>query len=117
MSVTDSSASRARLVDGGCSRFENWRSGRIWRATREQEISTQTWRIPRKKININVLKDGVEENVGVYTKEQCSISAGMGKYIPMQTNYKIQGDVSVEISHKTLMGLILPEIVYNAKGN
>ena len=37
-----------------------------WRVTREQEISTQTWRIPQEKITINVLKDGVEENVGVY---------------------------------------------------
>ena len=35
----------------------------------------------------------------------------------MQTNYKIQGDVLVEIRDKTAMGLILPEIVYNVKGN
>ena len=89
--------------------------GEIWRATREQEISTQTWKIPREKININVLKDGVEENVGVYAKEQCSIPAGMGKYIPVQTNREIQGDVLVEISDKTVTGLILPEIVYNVK--
>ena len=81
MPVLDSSASRARVVDGGCSSFKNRRLGRIWRVTREQEISTQTWRIPREKININVLKNGVEENVGVYTKEQCSIPAGMGKYV------------------------------------
>ena len=79
MLVIDGSASRGRLVDGGCSSFENRRSGKIWRATREQEISTQTWRIPHEKITINVLKDGVEENVGVYAKEQCSIPAGMGK--------------------------------------
>ena len=57
MPVIDGSASRARLVDGGCSSFKNRRLGRIWRATREQEISTQTWRIPQEKININVLKD------------------------------------------------------------
>ena len=79
MTVKDGSASRARLVDGGCISFKNRRSGKIWRATREQEISTQTWRIPREKITINVLKDGVEENVRVYAKEQCSIPAGMGK--------------------------------------
>ena len=93
MPVTEGSASRARLVGGGCSSFKNQRLGRIWRVKREQEISTQTWRIPQEKININVLKDGVEENVGVYAKEQCSIPAGMGKYIPVQTYREIQGDV------------------------
>ena len=63
----------------------------------------------------NVLQDGVEENVRVYAKEQCSIPAGMGKYIPVQTNRKIQGDVLVKISDKTNTGLILPEIVFNVK--
>ena len=115
MPVIEGSALRGRLVYGGCSSFKNWRSGRIWRVTREQEISTQTWRIPREKININVLKDGVEENVRVYAKEQCSIPAGMGKYIPVQTNHEIQGDILVEISDKTVTGLILPEIVYKVK--
>ena len=82
MPVEDGSASKARLVDGNCSSFEHRRSGRIWRATKAQEISTQAWRIPRDKISINILQDGVEENIGVYAKEQCSIPAGMGKYIP-----------------------------------
>ena len=54
MPVKDGSASRARLVDGGCSSFEHRRSGKICRSTREQEIFTQAWRIPREKININV---------------------------------------------------------------
>ena len=98
-----------------CSSFEHRRLGRIWRATREQKISTQAWRIPWEKISINVLQDGVEENVGVYTKEQCSIPAGMGKYFPVQTNLEIQGDVLVKISDKTMAGLILQEIVYNVK--
>ena len=53
-------------------------------------------------ININVLKDGVEENVRVNAKEQCSIPAGMGKYIPVQTNREIKGDVLVEISDKNI---------------
>ena len=57
----------------------------------------------------------MEENVGVYTKEECSIPAGMGKYIPVQTNCEIKGDVLIKISDKTVMGLILPEIVYNVK--
>ena len=35
----------------------------------------------------------------------------------MQTNCEIQGDVLVEISDKTVVGLILPEIVYNVKRN
>ena len=39
MQVKDSSTSRARLVDGGCISFENQKSGKIRRATREQEIS------------------------------------------------------------------------------
>ena len=39
----------------------------------------------------------------------------MGKYVPVQTNSEIQGDVLVEISDKTMTGLILPEIVYNVK--
>ena len=42
-------------------------------------------------------------------------NTGMGKYIPVQTNFKIQGDVLVEIRDKTMTGLILPEIVYNVK--
>ena len=37
-------------------------------------------------MNINVLKERTEEEVGVYAKEECSIPAGMGKYIPVQTN-------------------------------
>ena len=52
---------------------------------------------------------------GVYAKEQCSIQAGMGKYIFVQTNHKIQGDVLVKINNKTVTGLILPKIVYNIK--
>ena len=39
----------------------------------------------------------------------------MGKYIPVQTNLEIQGDILVEIRDKTMTGLILPEIVYNVK--
>ena len=38
-----------------------------------------------------------------------------GEKKPVQTNYEIAGDVLVEISDKTVMGLILPEIVYNIK--
>ena len=73
--------------------------------TSDQEISTQAWRIIREKVTINVLKDGLAENVGVYAKEQCSIPAGMGKYIPVQTNQEIQGDVIVETNDRTVAGL------------
>ena len=66
-------------------------------------------------MNINVLLDGVKENVEVYSKEKCSTPAGMGKFIPVQTNPDIQGDVLIEISVNTVLGLILPEIVYNVK--
>ena len=53
--------------------------------------------------------------IGVYTQEECSIPAGMGKYIPVQTNRGIMGDVLIEISDNTVTGLILQEIVYNVK--
>ena len=33
-------------------------------SNKREKIPTQAWRIPRRKISINVLKDGVEENVG-----------------------------------------------------
>ena len=39
----------------------------------------------------------------------------MGKYIPVQTNREIKGDVLIEISDKTVTGLTLPEIVLNVK--
>ena len=61
------------------------------------------------KISINILQDGVEENFGEYATEQCSIPAGMGKYNTVQTNPEKQGDVLVEISDKTVPGLILHE--------
>ena len=59
-------AGRARLVDGGCNNFANQRSGRVWRATEEQNISTQVWRIPHEKININVLKERTEDEVNIF---------------------------------------------------
>ena len=39
----------------------------------------------------------------------------MGKYIVVQTNQKITGEVLIEIIDKTIPGLVLPEIVYNIK--
>ena len=38
MPVKDGSTSRARLVDGGCISFENQRSGKRCRATREPDM-------------------------------------------------------------------------------
>ena len=113
--VKEGSSSRARLVDGGCVSFKNRRSGKISRATKEQEISAQTWRIPREKMNINVVQDGVDENCGIHAKEKCSIPAWMGKYIPVQMNREIQGNVLVETTERTVTGLILPEIVNNVR--
>ena len=40
--------------------------------------------------------------MGVYAKDDCSIPAGMGKYIPVQTYQEITGDVLIEISDKTI---------------
>ena len=43
------------------------------------------------------------------------IPVGMGKYIQVQTNCEITEEVLIEISDKTIPGLVLPEIVYNIK--
>ena len=113
--IADDKVSKTILVDGNCLDFKNRRSGKTWRVTSEQEILTQAWRIPREKVAINVLKDVAEEGVGVYAKEHCSIPAEMGKYIQVQINQDIQGDVLVEVNDRTVMGLILLEIVYRVK--
>ena len=39
--VKDGSALRVRKVDGGCNKFANRKSGKVWRPTEEQKISTQ----------------------------------------------------------------------------
>ena len=111
MPVRGNAGSRARLVDAGCVSFENSKSQQIWNTTSDQEISTKAWRIPREKVTINVLKDGLVENVGAYPKEQCSIPAGTGKYIPVQTSQEIHGNVLVEATNRTVTGLILPEMM------
>ena len=59
------------------------------------------------------LRERLEVDIGVYAQEACSIPAGMGKYIPEQTNCGVMGDIFIDISNKTVPGLILPEIVYN----
>ena len=71
------------------------------------------WRIPGERIRVNTLSELPEEAVGVYAKDDCSIPSGMWKYIPVQTNCEITGKVLIEISDKTIPGLVLPEIVYN----
>ena len=53
--------------------------------------------------------------MGVYAKDNCSVPVGMGKYIPVQTNNEIKGEVLIKISDKTILGLVLPEIFYNIK--
>ena len=49
-------------------------------------------RIPLEKISINVVRERPEEAVGVYTQDEYSISAGMGKYITVQANRGVRGD-------------------------
>ena len=51
----------------------------------------------------------------MYAKENCSIPAGTGKYIPVQTNQEIAGEVLIKVNDKTIPGLVLPEVVYNIK--
>ena len=44
----------------------------------------------------------------MYAKEDCSIPMGMWKYIPVQRNGEITGEVLIEISDNTIPGLVLP---------
>ena len=67
--------------------------------------------IHHERISINAVCERPEEAVGVYAKDKCSIPAGMGKYIPVQTNRGVTGDVLVGISDKSFPGLVLPEII------
>ena len=55
----------------------------------------------------------VRRGCGVYPKDACSIPAGMGKYIPVQTSRDIKEEVLIEASNKTIPGLILPDIAYS----
>ena len=113
--LKDGLALRAMLVDRGCHIFINKRLGRVLKATEDQMMTMQVWRIPHERICVNTLIERLEEAVGVYAKDDCSILAGMQKYIPVQTNCEITGEVLIEISDKTIPRLVLPEIVYNIK--
>ena len=84
-------------------------------AMEDQMISVQVWRIPQERISVNRLSERLEEDVGVYAKDNCAIPTRMGKYIPVQTNCEITGEVLIEIKDKTIPGLVLPEIIYNLK--
>ena len=53
--------------------------------------------------------------MGVYAKDNCYIPVGMGKYISVQTNIEITVEVLIEISDKSIPGLVLPEIIYDIK--
>ena len=41
----------------GCSNALEVRSGKVWKATKDQRISTQVWRIPCEKISINAVSE------------------------------------------------------------
>ena len=104
MPVKDASALRAWLVERGCHSFIRKKLGRVLKATKDQMISMQVWRIPLEKIGFNTLSKRPEEALGVYAKDDCSIPVGMGKYIQVQTNHEIKGEVLIEISNKTIPG-------------
>ena len=53
----------------------------------------------------------------MYEQEECSIPAGMGKYMPEQTNCGVTGDILIEISDKTVLGLILPRLSTRSRRN
>ena len=115
MPVKDMSTSRAWLVDRGYHSFVSKKTGQVLKTTDEQRVSAQVWRIPQEKSSINTLEERTEEVTGVYAKEDCSIPAVMGKYIPVQTNCEITGEVLIKISDKTITGLVPPEFVFNKK--
>ena len=45
-------------------------------------ISMQVWRIHCEKIGVNMLNERLEEAVGVYAKNYCSIPCGNGEIHP-----------------------------------
>ena len=65
-------------MDGGCHNFINKRSGRVLKATEDQRISMQGWRIPGEKISVNTLSERPEEAVGVNAKDDYLISLEWG---------------------------------------
>ena len=80
-------------MDEGCHSFLSKRTGRVLKATEDQMISLQVWRIPRERISINTLSERLEEAVRVYAKDNCSNPLGMEKYIPVQMNCEITREV------------------------
>ena len=116
MPIKDGSASIARLVDRGCHNFIRKRSGRVLKATEDQMILMQVWRIPCERMGFNRLSERPEEAVGVYAKDDCLIPAGMGKYIhPGAAEWGYYSEILIEISDTTIPGLVLPKIVYTIK--
>ena len=95
MPVKDGSTSRARLVDGSYHSYISKKTGRVLETTEEHMILLQVWWIPQEKISVSTFNERPEEATGVYAKEVCSILAGMGKYIPVQTNREITGEVLI----------------------
>ena len=61
------------------------------KATVDQRISMQKWRIPWEKISINTLNETPEEATGVYAKEDCSIPAGTGNASQYRQVVRLQG--------------------------
>ena len=115
MPIKDGLDLRVRLVDRGCQSFINNNSGAVLQATKDQMISTQVWRNQWERIIINTLQESSEEVVGVYAKENCLIPAGMWKYILVQARSEITGEVLIKTRNKTILRLVLPNIVYIVK--
>ena len=63
MSVNNGLALRAQLVKRGCHSFLSKRPGRVLKATKDQIISMQVWRIPLERISVNTLSERLEEAV------------------------------------------------------
>ena len=47
-------------------------------------ISNHVWKIPLERKSVNTVLQPEEEIIGAYTKEECSIPSGIGKYTPVQ---------------------------------
>ena len=82
MPVKDVSASRVRLVYGGCHSFKGKRMGRVLKATEDQMIWMQVWRIPHERISNQYIKQEAGRGPRHVCKGWLFISRGNGKINP-----------------------------------
>ena len=82
MPVKDVLTSRARQVDGGGHSFLGKKSGMVSKATKDQMISTQVWRISWERISINTLSERPEEAMRVLKRMPVPFPQEWGNIFP-----------------------------------